>query len=316
MKIAILSFSFLEPRHIERLKELGDVVMFETTKTQEEALERTDGAEVVIADSYDVPLQKSFFERVSGVRYICLNSTGFNNVDVESARAHGVMIANVPGYSTQAVAEHTIALMLAVARQIPRGDREMNIHPFEIDPANSEHERYKGVELKGKTLGIFGLGQIGESVAQMGAALGMRVIGNSRTKKDLPNIEWVEFDELLSQSDVLSINSAFYPVGKNLFDEATLSIMKTGAILVNTARGDFVDEGAVRDAILSGKIYGFGADVVTDWSPTNPLIGLERVVLTPHAAFFTQESTNRMADIIVSNVASYVSEKPANVVNS
>lgn len=314
MKIAVLSFSFLKPEHIEKLRTYGEVVEYQSTNNGSDAAERVKGVEIAIADCWDVPMDKEFLEKSSDLKYVSLNSTGFNQVDIQAAKVHGVAISNVPGFSTEGVAEQTLGLMLAVARHIPKGNQEMIKAPFQIDPANRSQDIYQGIELKGKTLGIFGLGEIGIRVAELGNALGMRVIGNTRSSKHVQGVEIVDFDILLKQSDFLSINSAFSPEMKGLFNEDAFSKMKRNTILINTARGDFVDETDLSTALKANQIYGYGADVLLDWSTNNPILGMERVVLTPHSAFFTQESVDRLADSIIANVEAYIQGKPINVV--
>lgn len=316
MKIAILSYSFLKPEHIAKLRTLGEVVEYQTTNNAEDAIERVKDVEVAIADCWDVPMNRHFFENAPSLKYVSLNSTGFNQVDIPASKDSGVMIANVPGFSTDSVAEHALGLMLAVARHIPASNVVMQEKPFQVDPANRANDIYKGIQLRGKTLGVFGLGQIGGRVAELGNALGMRVIGSTRTNKQVPNIEMVDFNTLLKESDVVSINSAYVPEMKDLFNREAFSKMKTGVIIVNTARGDFIDENALHEALKEEKILGYGADVLTDWSSSNPLLGHERVVLTPHSAFFTDESVNKLADTILENVESYVKGKPVNIVNT
>ncbi|KND49255.1 MAG: D-3-phosphoglycerate dehydrogenase [Parcubacteria bacterium C7867-008] len=314
MKIAVLSFSFLKPKHLEKLRSFGEVIEYQSTNNAPDATERVKSIEIAIADCWDVPMDKTFFESSPDLKYVSLNSTGFNQVDIEAAKAHGVAISNVPGYSTEGVAEQTLGLMLAVARHIPKANQEMMKAPFQIDPANRNHDVYQGVELRGKTLGVFGLGQIGLRVAELGNALGMRVIGCTRSPKQMPNIEIVDFYTLLEESDFLAITSAFSAEMKGLFNENTFSKMKPSAILINTARGDFVEETALSNALKSNKIYGYGADVLTDWSVNNPILGMERVVLSPHSAFFTQESADRLADSVIANVEAYIQGKPINVI--
>lgn len=316
MKIAILSFSFLTPDHIARLKKLGEVFEYQTTKTEEDAIERLKDVEIAVADCWDVPLNKKVLGSIPSVKYISLNSTGFNQVDIEAATENNVAIANVPGFSTEAVAEQTFALMFAVARKITMSNAQMTKEPIQVDPANRAHDIFLGTELRGKTLGIVGLGQIGSRVAEIAKAFGMRVISYNRTPKQIDGVEVVDFDTLLKNSDIVSINSAYVSEMKNMFDQDTFAKMKDGSILVNTARGEFVDEQALVNALKSGKVKGFGADVVVGWNKSNPLIGLDSVVLSPHSAFFTNESVKNMADIIVENVESYINGKPNNVINS
>lgn len=315
MKIAILSFSFLTPDHISRLKKLGEVFEYQTTKTEDEAIERLKDVEIAVADCWDVPLNKKVLGSIPSVKYISLNSTGFNQVDIEAAKENNIAIANVPGFSTEAVAEQTFALMFAVARKITMSNAQMAKEPMQVDPANRSHDVLMGTELRGKTLGVVGLGQIGSRVAEIAKAFGMKVIAYNRTVKNIDGVEMVDFETLLRSSDVISINSAYAPEMKDMFDEKAFAQMKQDSILINTARGDFVNEQALAKALKEGKLLGFGADVLTDWTNANPLLGIENVVLTPHSAFFTDESLKNMADIIVDNIESYEKGQLKNVIN-
>jgi glyoxylate reductase len=250
------------------------------------------------------------------LKYVSLNSTGFNQVDLVAAKEHGISIANVPGFSTDSVAEQAIGLMFATLRHIPMGDREMRKKPFQIDPANRSQDIYVGANVRGKTLGIIGLGQIGTRVAEIGRGLGMEVLAFNRTPKQVGGVRMVDLDMLLKTSDVISINAAFVDGMKNLVDEKAIGKMKPSAVLVNTARGDFVDEGVLAKALSEKRIAGYGTDVLANWTTNNPLLALENITLTPHSGFFTAESLKNMGDIIVSNIESYIAGTPQNVVNA
>ncbi len=315
MKIAILSFSFLTLEHVGRLRKLGEVVEHQSTNNEADAISRLQGAEVAIADCWDVPLNKEVFESSPSLKYVSLNSTGYNQVDLIAAKEHGVSIANVPGFSTDGVAEQAIGLMFATLRHIPMSDREMRKKPFQIDPANRTQDIYLGANIHEKTLGIIGLGQIGMRVAEMGKGLGMKVIAYNRTQKHIEGVEMVDLDTVLKTSDVISLNAAFVEEMRNLIDKSAIEKMKPSAILVNTARGDFVDEGALAKALSEKRIAGYGTDVLADWTTDNPLLALDNVTLTPHSGFFTVESLKNMADSIVANVESYAAGKPQNIVN-
>ena len=316
MKIAILSFSFLQPEHLDRLKKLGEVVEYQTTNTEEDAISRLEGAEIVVADCWDVPLNERVLSAASSVRYVSLNSTGYNQVDLAAASKNDISIANVPGFSTDAVAELAIGLMFSVLRGIPASDQAMHEKPFQIDPANREQDIYLGTNLRGKTLGVFGLGHIGARVAELGKGLGMNVIAYNRSPKAVEGVSMTDLDTLLASSDIISINAAFTEEHRNLIDAEVIGKMKPSAILINTARGEFVDEAALAAAIGSKRIRGYGTDVLADWSAQNPLLSLSQVVVTPHSGFFTSEALQNLADIIVGNIESYAAGTPRNIVNS
>ena len=316
MKIAILSFSFLNSGHIEKLRLLGDVVEYQSTNNEKDAIERLQGVEVAIADCWDVPLGGNVFKEANDLKYISLNSTGYDQVDLKAAKEKGIMIANVPNFSTDSVAEQTMALLFAVLRHIPQADHALREKPFQIDPANRTQDIYTGSNVRSKVFGIVGLGHIGTRAAELAQGLGMKVIAYSRSPKNIPGVEMVSLDTLLKTSDVISIHSIFVPDLKNLINKETIATMKPTTVLLNTARGEFVDEVALAEALVSKRITGYGTDVLADWSTHNPLLKLNNVAFSPHLGFFTEESLKNMADIIVQNVESYVAGTPQNVVNS
>ena len=316
MKIVILNEVFLQQKHIETLKGLGEVEIYEHTDTEEKVIERARGAEVVIADCWESPLNKRTFEGLSDTKYLCIGSTGFDLVDVAAAKQQGILVANIPGFSTDAVAEHTFALLLAVVRHVVLGDNAMRKEPFLIDPANETQQKYRGTNLRGKTLGVVGLGQIGQCVAGIAQAFGMRVVAYNRSSRDVAGVELLSLEEVLRTSDVVSLHLALTDENKEVINEDMLVLMKPTAYLINTARSGLIAEEDLVVALRDGQIAGAGLDVVTDYSTNNPLLSLQNVVLTPHAAFFTEEALEHLADILVANVKSYVAGSPESIVNA
>lgn len=306
MKIAILNESFLTTNHIERLKKLGEVIIYENTNSEEKAIERLQNVDIAVVDGFICPLSEKVLASTNMLRLIALNHTGFEMIDIESAIAKGIKITDLPGYSTEGVAEHVIALMFAVIRHIPRANHEMRNDPFQIDPANKEHRGYMGFNVADKTLGVIGLGSIGTRVTELGNGLGMKVVGYNRTPKTVPNVKMVSFEELLKTSDVISINMAMDPGVEHVIGGKELALVKPSAILINTAIGKHVDNQALYVALKDRKIGGAGLDVLEDWSKNNPLLQMDNVVVTPHEGFFTEESLTNMADIITKNIETYI----------
>lgn len=315
MKIAILNESFLTKNHLDTLQSLGELLVYENTNSEDLAVERVKGVQVVIADCFVAPLQRSLFERVDSVKFLTLNSTGYDLVDIQAAKEQGVLVANVPAFSTEAVAEHALALLMAVNRRILRGDREMRRNPFQVDPGNQEQKVYCGFELAGKTLGIIGLGNIGTRLAHIGLALGMHVLAYTRSPKSESGIQLASLEEVLKRSDVVSLHLPFSPETEHIITKERLSLMKSSAILINTGRGRLIDERALCDALQSKTIFGAGLDLIDDWSGANPLLRLDNVVFTPHIGFYTNEALQNCADIIVRNIRAFVSGRPVNVIN-
>ena len=316
MKTVVLNESFLKDSQLDRLKKLGEVEVLLGTTSEDLAIERLQGADVAIADMFESPLNKTVFASIPSVKFISLNTTGFDLVDITSARENNVIVSNVPGFGTQGVAEHAIALLFATARHIAVGDKAMRAGPFQLDPANREHDRYLGTDIHGKTIGIIGLGQIGTRVAELAAALGMKVLAYNRSPRDVPGIELVSLEDLLKRSDVVSLNGAYSADQENLLNEDMMALMKKTAILINTARGNFVDDTALAKALTENRLAGAGLDFLHDWSSDNPLLALDNVVLTPHVGWFTEESLANLADIIVDNVEAFASGKPINVIST
>lgn len=314
-KIAILNKSFFNESHLRALRALGELIIYENTYTEEETIRRLKGIEVAIADCHIVPLSKKVLESTDALKLLAIKSTGYDLVDIVAAKAKGIQVVNVPGYSTEAVAEHAIALILAVSKKIPAGDAAMRQAPFQVNQAIQEHRKYLGFNLDGKILGIIGLGSIGLRVAQIGIGFGMKVLAHNRSKKNIEGVKQVLLEELLKQSNIISLHLPFTPETENLITAERLQMMKPTAILINTARGKIVDEPALIKALQSHKIGGAGLDTIVEYKEFNPLLKLDNVVLSPHSAFFTNESLDKCADIIVANVKSFIDRKVINTVN-
>lgn len=316
MKLVVLNECFLKDEHIARLKALGDLEVFTDTTTERQAIERLQGADAAIADCFIAPLNKQVFSSVPKLKYLSLNSTGYDPVDLAAAQAHGIQISDIPGFSTDAVAEHAIALIFAVNRHIVQLDKRMHEQPYEVDPADKTQLPYLGFNLRGKTLGIIGMGNIGQRVAEIAKALGMNVIAYNRSPKNVAGVEQVSLEELLKQSDVVSLHTPLNAESENMIGAKELALMQPHALVINTARGKVVDTQALADALKNKKLGGAGLDVLAQWNTDNPLLSLENVVMTPHSAWYTQESFDNLADMVVENVEAYVSGEPQNLVST
>lgn len=281
----------LEPIHNDAhrlLAEVGEVVSVERVDP--------DYLQSVIADASAAltrgygRLPRSVLAAGRKLRCVARCGVGTDNIDVQAATELGLPVLYAPGSTTTAVAEHTIMLMLMVARRATRFDREVKAGNWAF-----RSRAGLGMELGGKTLGVLGLGDIGRRVAELGHAFGMKVIYWSRSSRD-NRFQYLERDELLRQADVLSINVALTSETRQLLDRRSLALMKPSAIVVNTARGDVIDEAALYDALASGRLAGAGLDVIAADSPRedNPLWKLDNVVVTPHVAAVTETAFRQM----------------------
>jgi len=298
----VLSGTRAEPM----LRALGDVDIYTERGAHEEGelIRRVQNADAVIS----LRAYSRFSDRVlaecPSLRLISIWGTGTDNVDLAACKARGVIVANTPGVNANAVAEHTLALMLTVTRQIPAMDRGVRA---------GEWPRALLVQLEGKTLGVVGLGAIGRRVAMLGAAFGMRVLattwGPDGGRAESVGARYVPLETLLRESDIVSLHLRLSAETTEILDRERLALMKPTAFLINTARGALVDRDALVDALLSGTIAGAGLDVFHDEpiGAGDPLLSLQNVVLTPHNAGTTQEVIDLGLQRAVENVAKFAS---------
>lgn len=298
---------------LEPLKPYGEVVPYSTkAASEDELIQRLAHAEAVINIRAYTVFDARVLAALPRLRLISILGTGTDNIDLGAATAHGVVVVNTPGASTVSVAELTLALMLAAARFLPLADRKMR---------QGEWHHREGQELRGKTLGVVGLGAIGQEVARMARALGLNVIGWSLThdpaRAQACGVELVERDELWRRADIVSLHLRLSPDTKGLLGRRELALMKPTAILVNTARGALVDQEALVEALRERRIAAAGLDTFPQEPvPTdNPLLELDNVVLAPHIGWVTAEAAQRLRQLPVDNIIAYLEGRPQFVVN-
>lgn len=273
-----------------------------------------------IGDADGVIVNKTIINRevmlnCKNLKYVGTFATGYNNIDVASAKELGITVCNVPAYSTEGVAQSTIAFILYTATSLGKYIDSVNAGDWK-KCKNFCYYPYDITEVAGKTLGIIGFGTIGKRVAEIATALGMKVIINSRTKKDC-EYEWVTREELFMRSDWVSLHLPLLPGSENMINEQTLSLMKKSAVLVNTARGGLIDEEALAKALKNGVIRASCHDVVK-FEPMRedcPLFGIENCYITPHVAWAGSETRQRLVNIAAKNIECYKNGNPQNVVS-
>lgn len=321
MKIVVLDGYAANPGDLswEELKQLGDLTIYDRTP-QELVVERSLEAEAVLVNK--VSLTRELIMQLPKLKYIGELATGYNNIDLEAARERGVIVTNIPAYSTMSVAQHVIALLLNVTNHVDEFARKNRNGRWSASPDFCYWDEPL-CELSGKTMGIVGLGHIGQSVARQALCLGMKVIAVSSKPADkLPEgIDKVTMEQLLSQSDVISLHCPLVKDGPkatyHLVNAETLRMMKSKAILINTGRGPLVDEPAVAEALHNNQLAAYCADVTAEEPPhiSNPLLREPHAYLTPHVAWATVEARQRLMDICVANVKALIEGNPINVVN-
>ena len=299
----------------EPLEEMGALTVYDRTRPEETA-ERVKDADIVLTNK--VLLRRQELEQLPRLQYIGVLATGYNVVDTAAARERGIVVTNVPAYSTMSVAQMVFAHLLTVtnrtehyAQQIRKGRWTENLDFCYWDTQLTE--------LAGKTLGIVGMGHIGTRVAAIAQALGMRVLAfTSKKAEELPpNIGKRKMEDLLKESDVVSLHCPLAPDTHHLMNSQTLGLMKPSAILINTGRGLLVNEKDVADALEGNRLRAYCADVLSEEPPQedNALLRCERAYITPHIAWATQEARKRLMEVAISNVRAFVEGHPQNVVN-
>ena len=259
-------------------------------------------------------ITRRVLESLPEVKYVGVFATGYNNVDLKAARELGVTVTNVPGYSGAAVAQHVMALILHFYSKADVYDRAVRAGEWEAQDCFS-YFPYPMHEVCGKTLGIFGFGDIGKRVAKAAAALDMKVLVHTRTLPENCPYELVGKKELFSRSDVLTLHCPLTEQTEKLINKDTLALMKSDAILINTARGGLVDEDALYDALTGGRIKAAALDVLGQEPPrANRLIGLDNCVITPHVAWAPAETRNRLVSLAAKNLTAYMCGKPVNTI--
>lgn len=270
-----------------------------TAEGLREELAESAGLLCLLTDRIDAQL----IDANPDLRFIASMSVGVDHVDVTAATARGIPVGNTPGVLVDTTADAAFALILATARRLVEADRFVRGGHWRIENAWSP-EFFTGKDVSGATLGIVGLGEVGQAVARRAAGFGMRVVAWNRSPKDVPGIEMLDLDELLSISDFVSVNVALEEATRHLIDARRIGLMKRDAVLVNTARGGIVDEAALADALSHDRLAAVGLDVF-EKEPVpadHPMLALPNVVATPHIGSATVATRIKMADIAAGNV--------------
>ena len=318
MKIVILDGHALNPGDLsyDCLEQFGDVTVYDRTATEAEAIARIGDAEIVLLNKF--PITESLLEACPSIRLICVQATGYNVVDCAAARKRNIPVCNVPSYSTSAVAQFTMALILELCHRVGLHNHSVHQHEWESCPDFCYWLRPQ-MELAGKTIGIIGFGRIGRAVGRLAKAFGMDVLAFSpREYPESREIgQYVDLDTLLAQSDIVSLHCPLFPETEKIINAEAIAKMKDGAMLINTARGGLIDEYAVAEALKAGKLRGAAVDVVSE-EPIragNPLLTTRKCVITPHMAWAPIETRQRLLDCVVGNIRAFLDGQPRNVVN-
>lgn len=318
MKICILDGYSLNPGDLDwsPVERLGDVTLFDRTPA-DKIVERAADADIVLTNK--VPFSADTLRQLPRLRFICVLATGYNIIDTEAAARQGVVVANIPAYSTMSVAQMAFAHILNITNHVASYAREVADGKWTNCPDFCFWDSAL-TELAGKTMGIVGLGNTGMATARIAVVMGMKVVAmTSKSADTLPEgITPAPLDDVLASADVVSLHCPLTPSTRHLINAASIAKMKPSAILINTGRGPLVDEQAVADALNGGRLAAFGADVLSQEPPRgdNPLLSARNCFLTPHIAWATIEARTRLMSTATENVRQFIAGEPvANRVN-
>lgn len=317
MKIVVLDGYAANPGDLswEGLEALGQCVVYPRTSANE-LLERAADAEILLTNK--VIINKEAMEALPRLKYIGVLATGYNVVDVEAARERGIVVTNIPAYSTPSVAQMVFAHVLNITQRVGHYADEAR-QGIWTDCQDFSYSNTPLWELQGKKIGIVGLGNTGYNTARIAIGFGMKVYAyTSKSRLQLPpEIRKVELDELFATCDIVSLHCPLTADTHHLVNESRLKLMKPTAILINTGRGPLVDEQALADALNNDTIYAAGVDVLSTEPPTadNPLLSAKNCFITPHIAWATKEARQRLLQIACDNVEQFIKNKPINVVS-
>ncbi len=319
MKIAVLDAYTANPGDLSwaELQGLGKVTIYDRT-APEDVVQRASDAEAVLVNK--VKLTREVLDRLPRLRYVGVLATGYNVVDMAAARELGIVVTNVPAYSTMSVAQMVFAHLLNICNNVAHYSEDVKAGQWAVSEDFCFYNTPL-LELAGKTMCIVGLGNIGMAVAKMAQAFGMKVLAlSSKTAEELQKSgirKALSYEELFAGADVLSLHCPLDEGTYHFVNAERLGRMKPSAILINTGRGPLVDEQALADALNSGRLYAAGIDVLTEEPPANgsPLLGARNCHITPHIAWASAEARERLLAVAAENIKAFVEGRPQNVVS-
>ncbi|MDH5248215.1 MAG: D-2-hydroxyacid dehydrogenase [Cyclobacteriaceae bacterium] len=314
MKIVIIDGYTLNPGDLSwgGIEEFGQVTLYDRTP---DALvqDRCKDADIILTNK--VPISADTIQAATGLKLICVTATGFNIVDVEAARKRNIPVCNIPGYGTASVAQHTFALLLELTNHVGLNSTSVKEGMWEKSP-DFCYTKASLTELNEKTFGIIGFGKIGEQVATIAKAFGMNVIYYSIEKKDTALATFVDLKTMFTSSDVISLHCPLTKANNQFVNRDLLNLVKPSLLMINTARGQLINEHDLAEALNTDKLAGAALDVLSKEPPThsNPLLHAKNCLITPHNAWMSLEARTRMLAITKKNIEGFLANKPVNTV--
>lgn len=314
MKLTILDGHAVNPGDLswDRFKPYAQITVYERTPL-DQLVSRIGDSDAIFLNK--IPITEETLSQCPNLKYIGVLATGYNVIDLEATKRHNITVTNIPAYSTDSVAQHVFAMILHFTNHVAYHNDSVQKGNWVKCPDFCYWDKSL-IELKGKTLGIFGYGSIGAKVAEIARAFGMNILCCTRTSRPGIPVQ-VSFEELLRRSDFVSLHAPLTEKTANIINKDSLALMKPTAFLINTARGGFIKEEELADCLNQGKIAGYAADVVGEepMKAGSPLLGAKNCIITPHIAWAPLETRARLQGIAEENLKAYLEGNPINVVN-
>ena len=319
-EIVILDAEYENPGDLswDELNKLGNLTIYDDTDHNDEELilSRIEKATIVLTNK--VPITKRLMEEASNLKFISVLATGVNVIDLNEADRQGIFVSNVPDYSTDSVAQLTFAHLLEITNRVGHHSRVVRNGKWSELGTWTFYD-YPLIELSGKTLGIIGFGAIGQKVGSIAKNFGMNVIAYNRSTSESGEkiANYVEKEELFQQADIISLHIPLSDDTKEIIDKGTINSMKDGVIIINTSRGPLLNERDVAEALNNDKIYALGVDVTSNEpiEKSNPLLRSKNTFITPHIAWATKESRERLIELTITNIQKFLKGTPVHIVN-
>lgn len=321
LKIVVLDGKYANPGDLSwsAIEKYGNLTVYEETPHEDAELikERIQDVDILITNK--VPLTEDILKSAEQLKYVIISATGYNNINLEAANDLNILVSHIPAYSTESVVQHTLALLLQVTNQVSHYDEAVRKGRWEESDWTIYDRSNPLIELSGKTIGIIGFGAIGQAFGQVARQLGMDVLAYNRSEnsagREIAN--YVTLEQLYNKSDIISLHIPLSPDTKEMINQKAIDQMKDKVILINTSRGPLLNESDVAEALNSDKIQAIGVDVLSEepMDKNNPLKEAKNTFITPHIAWATKESRERLLSIISDNLEAFKQGKPINIIS-
>lgn len=312
MNIVVLNECFLKEEQIKSLKSENKVKLYEVTNSKEDTRNRIKNAEIIFADQFVCPLDNDTLDFAKNLKCIILNTTSYHLVDLEYLKSKNISLFNTPDFCTGSVAELVFLYILQLMRNVESAYKDNIKKPFEILPDEIEHRKYVGSNLNQKTIGVIGMGNIGQKVLSIAKGFNMNCLGFNRSQKNILDTQQVQLDELLSKSDIIVLTIPYSSNTHHFLNKENMRLLKKNVIIVNISSNDLIEEDYLIEKIKNKEVKGYGLDDFRNKDKKHFFYNSKNVFILPHLGFFTQESLDMIGKRMIESYNSYINNKKIN----